>query len=80
MLSVRNDLSPQLREWLKLRMYYLVAYELQGAQISTNLDFGPVKEEVLGLPYMHYPDAVSGITPGQIYESFKKKRDQSPGF
>ncbi|MGC4016581.1 MAG: hypothetical protein QM755_18980 [Luteolibacter sp.] len=66
----RKDLSPQLREYLKSRIYYLATVMPKADLPKDNFDYGPIDETVLA--------GASGIKdatpPQEIYERAMAKR------
>jgi len=66
----RKDLSPQLREYLKSRIYYLASIMAAKELPKENFDYGPVDEAVLG--------GASGIKDAssqkEVYEKAMAKR------
>lgn len=66
----RKDLTPQLREYLKSRIYYLASIMPKKDLPKENFDYGPVDEVVLA--------GASGIkdasTPKEVYDRAMEKR------
>ncbi|MFD0893569.1 hypothetical protein KBB96_07525 [Luteolibacter ambystomatis] len=66
----RKDLTPQLREYLKSRIYYLASVMPKQDLPKDNFDYGPVDETVLA--------GASGIkdatSPKEVYERAMAKR------
>ena len=69
-----QDVSPQLREYLKGRIYSLVAYGIRDGWVDGRVDYGRIDRKVLG----EISVVKGGESDDELYEAAMKNAGKTP--